>query len=167
MAVPAPLVDRLQAQPEALSFVLARATPATLEARPRPEEWSARENLAHLARHHAVFLERLRRLLAEDRPDLGRYRAEEDLDWPVWAALPLDDVLARLRSLRGELVSLVRALSPQECARTGLHPTFGELDVAGWLEFFLLHEAHHLYTALVRVGEAGRRPRPGAGGSAV
>jgi hypothetical protein len=31
--------------------------------------------------------------------------------------------------------------------------------VAGWLEFFLLHEAHHLYTALVRVGEAVRRAR--------
>ncbi len=164
MSVPAPLVDRLHTQLDALSFVLARATPSALEARPRPDEWSARENLAHLARHHAVFIERLRRLLAEDRPALGRYRAEEDPDWPTWAALPLDGILERLRTLRAELVTLVRRLSPQECARTGLHPTFGELDVAGWLEFFLLHEAHHLYTALVRVGEAGRRPRPGAGG---
>jgi len=38
-------------------------------------------------------------------------------------------------------------------------PAFGEMSVAGWLDFFLLHEAHHLYTALVRVGEASRRPR--------
>jgi hypothetical protein len=50
-------------------------------------------------------------------------------------------------------------MSPAESGRTGLHPTFGEMDVAGWLDFFLLHEAHHLYTALVRVGEASRRPR--------
>lgn len=164
MSVPAPLADRLRTQLDALSFVLARATPSALEARPRPDEWSARENLAHLARHHAVFIERLRRLLAEDRPALGRYRAEEDPDWPTWAALPLDGVLERLRTLRAELVALVRRLTPPECARTGLHPTFGELDVAGWLEFFLLHEAHHLYTAMVRVGEAGRRPRPGVGG---
>ena len=55
--------------------------------------------------------------------------------------------------------AVVRSLSPAESARTGLHPTFGEMDVAGWLGFFLLHEAHHLYTALVRVGEASRRPR--------
>lgn len=167
MAVPAPLLERLRTQLDALPFVLARATPSTLDARPRPEEWSARENLAHLARHHAVFLDRLRRLLAEDRPALGRYRAEEDPDWPAWATLPLDGILARLQALRGELVALVRSLSPPEFARTGLHPTFGELDVAGWLEFFLLHEAHHLYTALVRLGEAGRRPRPGAGGTAA
>ncbi|MGH7358731.1 MAG: DinB family protein [Candidatus Rokuibacteriota bacterium] len=167
MGVPAPLVDRLKTQHDALPFVLARATPSSLEARPRPEEWSAREHLAHLARHQAVFLDRLRRLLAEERPALGRYRAEEDPDWPDWAALPLDIILERLRTLRADLVLLARRLSPVECARTGLHPTFGELDVAGWLEFFLLHEAHHLYTALVRLGEAGRRARPGGGGAAA
>jgi hypothetical protein len=159
MAVPAPLVARLQGQLEALRLVLGSATLSALEARPRPEEWSAREHLAHLARHHAVFLDRLRRLLAEDRPALGRYRAEEDPDWPAWAALPVEDVLERLRALRADLVALVSSLSPAESLRTGLHPTFGELDVAGWLDFFLLHEAHHLYTALVRVGEAGPRRR--------
>ena len=83
MAVPAALLARLETQLEALDLILARATPAALDARPRPEEWSARENLAHLARHHAVFLERLRRLLAEERPALGRYRAEEDPEWPA------------------------------------------------------------------------------------
>lgn len=158
MTVSASLLARLEGQLEALSL-LARATPAALDARPRPEEWSARENLAHLARHHAIFLERLRRLLTEDRPALGRYRAEEDPEWPVWRELPSDEVLGRLRVLRGELAARVRALSPAESARTGLHPAFGEMDVAGWLDFFLLHEAHHLYTALVRVGEATRRSR--------
>jgi hypothetical protein len=159
VSLPASLVARLTTQLESVDFVLARAAPGALESRPRPEEWSARENLAHLARHHAVFLARLRRLLTEDRPSLGRYRAEEDPDWAAWAALPLPDVLARLRALRAELVALVGSLSPTDSARTGLHPTFGELDVAGWLDFFLLHEAHHLYEALVRVGEASRPRR--------
>jgi hypothetical protein len=159
VAIPASLLARLETQLEALGLILARATPAVLDARPGPEEWSARENLAHLARHHAVFLDRLRRLLAEDRPALGRYRAEDDREWVAWAALPQDEILHRLSALRAELVAVVRSLSPAESARTGLHPTFGEMDVAGWLGFFLLHEAHHLYTALVRVGEASRRPR--------
>jgi hypothetical protein len=159
VAVPAPLLARLETQLGALDLILDRATPAALDARPRPEEWSARENLAHLARHHAVFLERLRRLQAEERPALGRYRAEEDPEWPAWSTLPADEVLGRMRALRAELVAIVRGMSPAESGRTGLHPTFGEMDVAGWLDFFLLHEAHHLYTALVRVGEASRRPR--------
>jgi hypothetical protein len=159
VGVPASLVARLTTQLESVGLILVRAAPGALEARPRPEEWSARENLAHVARHHAVFLARLQRLLAEDRPALGRYRAEEDPDWPTWAALPLPEVLERLRALRAELIALVGSLSPAESVRVGLHPTFGELDVAGWVDFFLLHEAHHLYVALVRVGEASRRPR--------
>jgi hypothetical protein len=142
--------------------LLSRAAPGALDARARPDEWSARENLAHLARHHAVFLERLRVLLAEERPVLGRYRAESDPEWPGWAALPLDEILRRLKALREELLALVRGLSSADAARTGIHPTFGEMDVPGWLEFFLAHEAHHLYTALVRVGEASRRPREAA-----
>jgi DinB family protein len=154
--VPTSLLQRLETQLEALGLILARATPGGLEARPRPDEWSARENLAHLARHHAVFLERLRRLLTEERPTLGRYRAEDDPEWPRWRELQPDEALHRLRALRGELVAVVRSLSPAESARTGLHPVFGEMDVAAWLDFFLLHEAHHLYTALVRVGEARR-----------
>ena len=159
MTVSASLLGRLESQLQALDFILARAAPGALDARPRPDEWSARENLAHLARHHAVFIERLRRLLVAERPDLGRYRAENDPEWTAWAALPADEIVERLRRMRAELVALVRGLSPADAARTGLHPTFGEMDVAAFLEFFLLHEAHHLYTAVVRVGEASRRPR--------
>ena len=159
MSVPASLRARLETQLEALDPILARATPAALEARPRPDEWSARENLAHLARHLAVFLERMKRLLAEDRPALGRYRAEDDPEWPAWAGLPADEAVARLRRLRAELILLVGSLSPTQSARTGVHPTFGEMHVAGWLHFFLLHEAHHLYITLVRVGEASRGAR--------
>ena len=159
MSIPISLLGRLETQLEALDPILGRATPAMLDARPRSDEWSARENLAHLARHQAVFLDRLRRLLTEDRPALGRYRAEEDAEWPAWAGLPADEAVGRLRTLRRELVALARSVSPAQSARTGLHPTFGEMDVAGWLHFFLLHEAHHLYVALVRVGEASRRPR--------
>jgi len=153
------LLGRLDTQLDALDLVLGLANEEALDRRPRPDEWSARENLAHLARHHAVFLDRLRRLLTEDRPSLGRYRAEEDPEWPAWAALSLAEILGRLRALRAELCGLVRELSAGDCARTGLHPTFGEMDVAGWLQFFLLHEAHHLYTALLRVGEVRRRER--------
>src|SRR5712692_8689180 len=73
MSVPNPVMARLETQLEALSAILARATPNTIDQRPSSGDWSARENLAHLARHHAVFLDRLERLLVEDRPQLGRY----------------------------------------------------------------------------------------------
>jgi len=41
---------RLETQLEALSTILARATLNTIDQRPSSGDWSARENLAHLAR---------------------------------------------------------------------------------------------------------------------
>lgn len=148
---------RLETQLEALDLVLAGATPALLDAQPAPGEWSARENLAHLARHATVFLERLERIVAEDRPRLGRYRAEDDPAWPEWSRLPLDDTLARLRQTRRRLIAWVGSLTPEQAAREGIHPSFGAMTIPRWLDFFLLHEAHHLYTALLCVAQARRR----------
>jgi len=61
---------RLETQLDVVPRLLSGATPEAIMARPASGEWSAHENLAHLARHHAVFLERLHRILAENAPEL-------------------------------------------------------------------------------------------------
>lgn len=150
------VATRLDTQLDSLDVVLAGATPALVDWSPVAGEWSARQNLAHLARHSAVFLERIERILREDTPRLGRYRAEDDPEWPTWSGLPLDEVLHRLKEGQRRLSAWASALSPDQMRRTGLHPSFGPLTVAQWLDFFLLHEAHHLYTAMLRIAEARR-----------
>src|SRR5713226_935981 len=87
---------RLATQLECLPALLEGAAPGALDRRTRSGKWSVRENLAHLARHHRVMLDRVRKVLAEDRPRLPRYAAEEDAEWPAWAALPVDEVRGRL-----------------------------------------------------------------------
>jgi uncharacterized damage-inducible protein DinB len=159
--LPEGLRARLAGQAAALATLADGASGEDLDARPVPTEWSARENLAHLARHQVVFLGRLTRLLAEDRPHLGRYRAEDDAEWPAWQALPVDEVLRRHRETRGRLQAWADGLRGDGAARVGVHPSFGPMSVAQWLEFFLLHEAHHLYVVMVRLGEA--RVRRGRG----
>ena len=42
----------------------------------------------------------------------------------------------------------LRSLSEEDFQRTGIHPKFGEMNLSLWLEFFLVHEAHHLYVVL-------------------
>ena len=142
--------SRLAGQLGCLPALLEGAAPGTLERRTRSGKWSVQENLAHLARHHAVVLERVRKVLAEERPALPRYAAEDDAEWPAWAALPLAEILRRLTTLRAELAALVSGLSDAQLARTGVHPTLGEMALPLWIEFFLLHEAHHLYVVMKR-----------------
>ena len=149
MGVPSS-VGRLATQLDALPLLLGGVSPEALR-RPSPSgKWSAHDNLAHIGRQNEVFLERVRRILAEDGPALPRYRAEEDPAWPAWRALATEEVLRRLATARAPLVAEVQRLSPADFLRTGTHSRFGSLSLAAWIEFFLAHESHHLYTILKR-----------------
>lgn len=151
MSLSPTLRDRLRTQLESLVTVLGAASPAAVARRPATGKWSAHEHLAHLARHHEVMLERLRIILNEDRPNLSRYRAETDPEWERWRSIPLEEVLGLLKAQRAEIVRLVDSLDEDDLARVGIHAALGPLNVPDWLEFFLLHEAHHLYEAMMRV----------------
>lgn len=149
-------LNRLHHQLDSLDLVLRDASVPELTTRSRPDQWSAQENIAHLARHHDLFLDRVSRILTYDRPKLGRYSAEKDPKWSAWSGLAADELLLRLRALRQQLTEKLCGLSDAELERTGTHALLGEMNIIGWLEFFLLHEAHHLYVIMLRLGEARR-----------
>jgi uncharacterized damage-inducible protein DinB len=115
---------------------------------PDSGKWSANEHMAHLARYHQVFLERTNRILEDMNPAFSRYRAEEDPEWERWRSLSYKEVAGELAVLREKLIARLKALSDADYERTGVHPKFGEMSLALWLEFFLVHEAHHLYVVL-------------------
>jgi hypothetical protein len=113
-------------------------------------KWSATDNLAHLGRYHEVFAERLSRIIAEEAPEFARYRAEDDEEFAAWRAMPLDAMLERIRSLRRSLSARVESLTTEQLDRIGVHPAFGRMRLRLWIEFFLMHEGHHLYVILQR-----------------
>jgi hypothetical protein len=44
-------------------------------------------------------------------------------------------------------------LGESNLKRTGLHPRYGVLTIPQWTEFFLLHEAHHLFSLFMLLQE--------------
>jgi uncharacterized damage-inducible protein DinB len=138
-----------------LAEALRGASLDTLAGRAVSDKWSAHENLAHLARYHEIFLQRIDRILTEKSPVFPRYRAEEDPEWQSWSSLATQQVLARLSSMRTKLMARLRSLSEEDFERTGIHPKFGTMSLSLWLEFFLVHEAHHLYVVLQLVRKIG------------
>lgn len=116
-------------------------------------KWSIHENLAHLVRHHQVMLERINRILTNENPLLDRYKAETDAEWPSTVARSTEEIAGLLHSLRAELLRVVDRLSPAGLSRPGTHPLLGVMDLTEWIDFFLLHEAHHLYTVKLMAGQ--------------
>lgn len=144
-------LSRLKMQLDCLPELLGSTSAEALRRRPISEKWSAHENLAHLLRHHEVMLQRIQRMLSEDGPQLDRYSAEEDPDWPACAALSPSIVIEKLRVSRERLITTIERLTPEQMARTGIHSRMGLLPLSAWLEFFILHEAHHLYLVFLLV----------------
>lgn len=130
-----------------------------LRERADPSKWSIFENIVHLATYQPVFLQRLDRMQNEESPAFARYLADDDPQFAIDLQLPLASLLDDIDARRSDIRSKLQGMTEGELSRTGVHPLFGKLSILRWTEFFLLHEAHHLYTIfrLVQTSRAGLR----------
>jgi len=140
------LKERLQNQYTAISPIIEKLTERQLSYHPEPGKWSIHDNIAHLAKYQPVFSERINTILTTDEPSFGRYRAEDDTGFNIWREFSTGKLLEKLAAERGNIYGKITSLSDVQLARAGSHPAFGKLNIVEWTEFFLLHEAHHLFT---------------------
>ena len=145
------LIQRLQSQPAALDTLLFGFTEEETKAIPMPDKWSIFENVVHLARYHEVFIERIALIATGANPIFQRYRADDDPGFFEWQKKSLAQVLVDFNKDREEINTMLAAIPADKLKHTALHPFFGLMNIEGWTELFLLHEAHHFFT-MVRLG---------------
>ena len=105
-------------------------------------DWGPSEIARHLiAVEHEVWQTRFATLLAEDEPQWSW--TEPGLE-PGLDDAPLDDILARHADARARSVSILEAFDQAAWARTGVHATYGRLDIDGLLRIATDHDAEHL-----------------------
>jgi hypothetical protein len=136
----------LQHQHEALPELIDGLTEEYLKQRINPDKWDAFENIAHLAAYQPMFMARLERIAAEDAPSFDRYVAEKDPLFPQYLDQPLDTLMTLIPTRAQSLCAYLTSLSESRLLRVGLHPKYGRLTIPQWAQFYLLHEAHHLFT---------------------
>jgi len=109
-------------------------------------KWSAFENIAHLACYQGVFLLRLERIQMETSPAFDAYVSDTDPNFHGYQHGSLQHSMNSIDSRRAVLLNKLEGMDEVALLRTASHPRYGLLDTSLWTEFFLLHEAHHLYT---------------------
>ncbi|MDI3340523.1 MAG: DinB family protein [Sphaerobacter sp.] len=123
------LLDRLRHFPERVARIV---DPQPIEALRRAGAnggWGAVEILAHLRDWDEVTLDRVRRIVHEDTPEL------ENFDTGFWAierdyhAQDPRQVLAAFRARRARLVALLESLPDSAWQRTGRHPRWGTITL--------------------------------------
>ena len=117
-----------------------------LVTKPGNGKWSVFENVAHLGRYNEIFLGRMQEIQHKNNPAFESYVADNEEGFIEWNGKSFDLALADFYSSRETIIKFFESLSDEQLKRTGTHTKFGELTVTEWLEFFLLHEAHHFFT---------------------
>jgi len=145
------MAARLQLQHRTIRELADNLPDSSLRHPVHPGKWSAFENIAHLAAYQPVFIARLERIGREPSPAFERYVAENDPLFPSYLQKPPAELFGNIDDDRARILSLLDTDSEALLGKTGVHPKFGLLTVTGWTEFFLLHEAHHLYTLFMLV----------------
>ena len=147
MPLSASILTRLRHQHEAIPELIGDLTEEELKRRVNPDKWSAFEHIAHLAAYQPMFIGRLERLASEPTPSFERYVAENDPQFADCVNTPLNKLLERISISATQITTkLTGAFNDAGLLRTGLHPRYGQLTVMQWTQFYLLHEAHHLFT---------------------
>jgi hypothetical protein len=138
------LIDAYMAGPRVLRHAVDGMTREQVLARPVPGMWSTLEVVCHLADFDPILADRMKRIIAEDRPAL--LGADEKL---FAAALAyhhrdLDEELAIIAHTRSQMARILRTLGPEVLTRVGVHNERGELTLERMLTTATNHIPHHV-----------------------
>jgi uncharacterized damage-inducible protein DinB len=140
------LLERLLSQHQALSPMIAALTQEQLQAQPLPGKWSVQEQVAHLVSYQPAFLSRVYRILDTQDPLFEPYVGDDDPVFLYWRRQSMGTLLEELETDRQKIIQLLQSLPEEQLQRIGVHKRYGRLNIQQWTEFFLLHEAHHLFS---------------------
>jgi len=139
------LTHRLKDQHRAITSIIIKLNDRQIQQHVIKGKWSIHEQIAHLAKYQPVFIDRVRKILMMDNPEFEKYDAEQDDGFEIYCAFTTYELLKKINTDREIIYNLVTRLSPDKLDRMGTHPKYGKLNILDWTEFFLLHEAHHLF----------------------
>jgi hypothetical protein len=122
-----------------------------LKTRVNPDKWSAFENIVHLAAYQPMFAERIRSMLNDEKPSFNRYRADDDPRFFECLQMPPAELVRYIQENRQLIMDLVAGMKESQWKNWGLHSHYGQMELPAWIDFFLLHEAHHLFTAFMLI----------------
>lgn len=106
------------------------------------DEWTAREIVHHLADSEMTSAIRLRRLVAEDSPEIFGYD-EQEFARRLHYDRPIESSLETLKATRASTAEILERLSEEDWTRAGTHSEIGPYSVEGWLQIYAAHAHDH------------------------
>lgn len=135
------LLEALASMPKDLSFMLRRADETAVHQRPTPDEWSIADVLSHLITTESLYLARLQKIVAEERPYLPYIHPETR---PQLNPTPLAELLNTFSTVRNETLAYLQSLNAGAWQRNAVHETLGPTKLRYMVQLLVDHDTEHL-----------------------
>jgi hypothetical protein len=135
---------KLDAGPAALAEATRGLSDDDWRRRPTPDKWSIVEIACHLRDLERLFAERFAKMAWQERPAL--WMADNDRMAEALRYREADPaaVTREWKRLRGDTLTLLRALPHAAWQRTGLHPKRGEVTIEQLASVLVGHDQSHI-----------------------
>jgi len=140
----AELIEQYLASPAELRKATAGMSREHLLARPVAGKWSTLEVVCHLADFDPILADRMKRTLAEDRPQLIGADEKRFAAALAYNERDLEEELRIIDNTRSQMARILRTVSEDAMHRVGVHNERGPLTLEQLLTICNRHIPHHL-----------------------
>src|SRR5688572_26371057 len=137
-------IDAIAATPIRLRAAILGLTPEQLDTPYRPDGWTVRQLVHHVADSHINSYVRFRLAMTEDNPAIKSYEEARWAELEDARNAPIEISLALLDALHQRWVRLLRSLGPDDFSRTVNHPEHGTISLDSLLALYDWHGRHHV-----------------------
>jgi uncharacterized damage-inducible protein DinB len=138
------MIDAYLAGPSQLRKAVAGMSREQLLARPVPGKWSTLEVVCHLADFEPILADRMKRVIAEDRPALLAADENRFAAALAYHQRDLEEELQIIERTRSQLARILRNFSDDVLGRVGIHNERGPRTLEQLLAGATAHIPHHL-----------------------
>ena len=136
---------RLTRTADELAAAIKGQSDAVLSRRPDAKNWAAKEVVCHLRDTEEAFAARFEQILAMDTdPKLGAASADRWAEERQYLRNDAAEAIAAFRKRREETLATLRALTPEQWNKGGIHPVRGRMTLDTFLALMAWHDDNHL-----------------------
>lgn len=127
-----------------LREAIAGMSAAEIAARPVPGKWSTLELICHLADFEPIYADRMKRVIAEEKPTFMSGDPDLFLQHLAYDARDAEGEIALIDSVRQQMARILRTLPRESFARVGIHSRDGAVSLETLLRRVTNHIPHHV-----------------------
>lgn len=138
-------ISAIEQFPAKLRSAVEKLSDEQLETTYRPEGWTIRQVVHHVADSHMNSFSRFKLALTEDNPTIKPYFEDRWAELPDTKSAPIEYSLPLIEGLHKRWTVMLKNLSPEQQKRTLYHPEHKRnIPMDEYMHLYAWHCDHHL-----------------------